>query len=276
MNENQKIKSGDESNNYQARGDITINNGLSYSEVKEVSMSVFKENFLTLGDEIKDLVEARAEKVVDDYLKELRETDPNSLVKTVDPDIRANIYEAQRSYVRRGNDDIEALLIKALVERTVENENEFKNIIMNEAIALFNKLTLQQVQRLTIIFMAFSISFPDSFETYVDFHFRLYRKLFEQDNVLDRRKDLLFLQHLGCISISIGNKNICDIINRKFNRNYDKNMLNNQPEKIKLFFQVFEDRSNGYENSTISPVGSAIAITYLKKCGVSIDYETFL
>ena len=56
FNEKQKIDSGDNAQNYQVANDITINHDMAYTEVKDVAMMVFKNNFVDLGHQVERLV----------------------------------------------------------------------------------------------------------------------------------------------------------------------------------------------------------------------------
>ena len=63
MSSRQSIKSGEGSVNAQGEN-VTIiqNQGLTYADVKDIAMTVFKSNFYDLGETVKSLVQERAEK----------------------------------------------------------------------------------------------------------------------------------------------------------------------------------------------------------------------
>ena len=281
VNERQRIDSGESSTNYQANGDITINHGMSYSDVKEISMDVFRANFLDLGEEVQSLIEERAEKVITDYLQKLERTSPESLVKTVDPDIRANIYEIQRGYARRGNDEIESLLVDILLERTIENERDFKNLVLNESITVASKLTITQIKRLFLIFITSRISFQGvACQDYINIIFNIAIDLFVNDKVELMNQDMQYLVQQGCISMSVMSRDLDQVmlnIGLVDIKNKESLEILKQQEDIKKFYSVFEDRQSGYSNATITPVGIAIVISYIKnKLPIGIEYNTFL
>lgn len=282
VNERQRIDSGESSTNYQANGNITINHGLSYADVKEISMDVFRANFLDLGEEAQSLIEERAEKVITDYLQKLEMTSPESIVKTIDPDIRANIYEVQRGYARRGNDEIENLLVDILLERTIENERDFKNLVLNESIIIASKLTLTQIKRLFLIFVTSRVSFYGmDCQFYINnIIFNIAIDLFVNDSVELMHQDLQYLVQQGCISMSVMSRVLDDVmlnIGLVDIKNKESLEILKQQEDIKKFYSVFEDRQSGYLNATITPVGMAIVISYIKnKLPIKFEYNTFL
>jgi hypothetical protein len=284
-NKRQTLKSGENSENYQAARDITINQGVSYQEVKEISMDIFQKNFYDLGDKVNNIVKERAEKVINDYVKELSKYEEDALKKTIDPDIRSNLYEAQKNYAKRGDDGIEQLLISMLVERTMNNNDDFKNIILNQSLDIVSKLTNTQIDLLTLIFVLFyGISPLERFEELL----RPVEYLLDLNYSSSLKKDLEYLSSDGCTRISIGVRDIKNIlVAKRFIELGDEDEFDSNVKNFPLLLKVIEVWNLDHlalANSSILPIGKAIAITNLnKKISLNelihfqmIEYKSFI
>lgn len=279
-NKDQSIESGDHSNNNQANRDINIteyNSGLSYNEVKEVAMDIFEKNYLSLGRKVEEIVEQRAEQIVTNYLNMIEEKDPDSLLNTIDPDIRANIYEAQVAYARSGKDDAEKLLVELLVERTINNESDLKNIVINESLSVVSKLTTTQLDLLMLEYIASAVYFkqpspPEMFLSVI--------KPFE--NIINVKEnfstEINFLGYLGCLRLSIGSKDFDTMLGRKNIIGFTssetiKDTIKEYP-LIESFKNYYQSPNFQLKNSSLTPVGQAIAITCLNyKFSTKIGYN---
>lgn len=264
MNENQRIRSGNDSENYQSAGDLTVNNthGISYEAAKDIAMTVFENNFLKLGEQVEEIVNERAEKLINDYLEKIRSEKPEALINTTDPDIRAGIYEAQRDYARSGKEEVEKLLVDILVERTIDVSSDFKNTIMNEALSIASKLNKIQIDLLTVSFLGRYVSFnnptnPNTFnELLQPFEYLL------RSNV-DKLSDYTFLSYLGCMDLSIGSVSFETVITSKklvgFSSEGEMSSNLSTYQNIAKMRTFWNSTNRKIQNATTTPVGNAIA-----------------
>ncbi len=147
----QKQESGDNSANYQAE---TINQyGLSYRDAKEIALDVFKDNFTTLSEQAKNTAKERAEELVDSFLNEIKGKNPDLLNSVQEPSMQLAIYSAQKSYAKTGDKDVADLLVDILADRAEQNQRNLKQIVLDESLEVVPKLTNEQLDTLTIIFM---------------------------------------------------------------------------------------------------------------------------
>src|SRR5690625_3839510 len=98
-------KSGDKSTNIQAE-EININQGLSYSEVKEVALDVFKSNFYELSGIAKETARERAETITEEFLQKLNDENPSGFKKADDPDFQHALFTVQKEYARTGDEQL--------------------------------------------------------------------------------------------------------------------------------------------------------------------------
>jgi len=156
----QNAKSNSSGNTTQVGRDLTVYNGLNYSEVKDVAkstaMEVFRDNFYNLEKEMADIVQQRAEMVFERYYEKLEKKIEalnipmeNVLLKTNNIDFRLALYEVQKINVRYNRAEIMDYLTELLVEKSiVENEQleyDFSYIVLNSAIEIIPKLTMKQL-----------------------------------------------------------------------------------------------------------------------------------
>ncbi|MGL4695159.1 LPO_1073/Vpar_1526 family protein [Enterococcus larvae] len=268
MMSKKKIDSGDNSNNYQAEGDITVYQGMSYSEIKELSkdtvMQVFKENFYTLGKDLETQINQRAEDILNEYLNKLGSIDENLVEKTQSVDLRASIYEAQRGYVRNHNGTQKDILTNLLVKKTQEQDDEFYQIVMREAINSVTKLSKDQIDLLALQFIVREMTFsvPVPFEV---FYLTCVNKL-ERYFDIDHRNDLEYMQSVGCLNyLPLHIYRFEEVIKIKglLGLNTDEEInevlkTNDHMKKINDFWE----KSGGL--TSLTPVGRAIAVTRIE------------
>ncbi|MGI8638395.1 MAG: LPO_1073/Vpar_1526 family protein [Pyrinomonadaceae bacterium] len=147
----QQQESGDNSANYQAE---TINQyGLSYRDAKEIALDVFRENFTSLSEQARNIAKERAEELVDSFLNEVKEKNPDLLNTVQEPSMQLALYSAQKSYVKTGDKDVADLLVDILVDRAEQTERNLKQIVLDESLEVVPKLTNEQLDILTIVFV---------------------------------------------------------------------------------------------------------------------------
>lgn len=265
LNDKNEIKSGDKSTNIQGK-DVTVNqnNGMSYSDVRQVAMDVFKSNFYDLGEGIDSLLYQRAEEIINKYLDKLLKDSPESLINTKDPDIRYSIYNVQKNHARLGNEDLADLMVDALVERTKLKEQDLLKLIMNESLEVMPKLTMKQIDTLTIIFILRYVNIKDVIPLN---NLPDVLSLFSKD----MPKDEWFYQHLqyaSCISISIGSVDLEKVLNEKYQEQLPQGVditsyFKNRDPKILNLLDVW--KNSRLESSSLTSVGIAIALSNFRQ-----------
>lgn len=147
---NQKQQSGNNSVNIQAH---EIKFGLTYKDVKDIVMDVFESNFQRLSQEAAQTAMVRAEELVDSFLSKLEIEAPDAIAETKNPDMQYALYTAQKEYARTGDRDLCDMLVNLLVERTKLSQRDLIQIVINESLNVAPKLTLDQLDVLSIVFL---------------------------------------------------------------------------------------------------------------------------
>jgi hypothetical protein len=148
---NQKQTSGDNSQNIQVAGNLVF--GITEQRAREIAVEIYQDNFIKLSKEAHDTAIARVNELVDDFLVKLHERSPSGLDSLKDPGMQAALYTAQKEYAKTGDKNLEETLVEMLVDRAANTERDFKQIVLDESISTVSKLTPEQLDILTLIFI---------------------------------------------------------------------------------------------------------------------------
>lgn len=154
LNKDQAQLVGDGATAVQAAGNVTITQvGLSYSEVRDVALDVFRSNFYQLAAPAMETARARAEEITENFLKKLQTDHPEGFSKGQDPDFQHALFTVQKEYARNGDQELGDLLVDLLVDRSKQDQRDILQIVLNESLNTAPKLTDSQLAILAIIFL---------------------------------------------------------------------------------------------------------------------------
>ena len=128
LSRDQKQDATEGSTAIQAGGNVTITKtGLTYAEVRDVALDVFRSNFYELAGVAKEIAKVRAEEITEAFLLKLQNEYPAGLDKSHDPDFQYALFTVQKEYARNGDKDLGTyLLICWSTEANKSNETFFK------------------------------------------------------------------------------------------------------------------------------------------------------
>ena len=154
LDKDQSQTAEDGSTAIQAARDVNITNvGLSYSEVHQIALDVFRSNFYQLAGLAQDIARQRAEEITESFLKKLQTENPEGMKKSEDPDFQHALFTVQREFARNGDRDLGELLVDLLVDRSKQGNRDILQIVLNESLSTAPKLTDEQLAILAIIFL---------------------------------------------------------------------------------------------------------------------------
>jgi hypothetical protein len=154
LNKDQAQIVGDGATAVQAAGNVSITQvGLSYSDVRDVALDVFRSNFYQLAGPAMETARARAEEITESFLKKLQDNNPEGFSKGQDPDFQYALLTVQKEYARNGDKELGDLLVDLLVDRSKQNQRDILQIVLNESLNTAPKLTDSQLAVLTIVFL---------------------------------------------------------------------------------------------------------------------------
>lgn len=193
----------------QAGGNVTITKaGLTYAEVRDVALDVFRANFYELAGVAKDTAKARAEEITEEFLSKLQKEHPGGFEKSNDPDFQYALFTVQKEYARNGDKELGDLLVDLLVDRSKQPQRDILQIVLNESLNTAPKLTERQLAVLAVIFLFkytqnFGVGNHQLLGQYLDKHVAPF--------VPKLVKNMASYQHLefsGCGSIGLGQKKL--------------------------------------------------------------------
>lgn len=147
--------SGHNSNNYQSSNmQIINNNGLSYSDVKDIALTIFEQNFYRLSENAAIEARRRAEELVQKFIDTMYNYKKNLDINIFEsPGFQHSLVSAQIEYAKSGEEQILDILINVIVERADSTKHTIKNILLDEAIKTIPKLTQSHLNLLSSIFV---------------------------------------------------------------------------------------------------------------------------
>lgn len=232
---NTNQEGGENSTNYQGQS-ITINQGITYQDAKNIAVDVFQANFIELSAKAAETARTRAEELVDNFLAELKERNPESLYSIEEPAMQYAIYTAQKEYARTGDKDLSDMLVDILVERSSLQERNLEQIVLDESLAVVPKLTSSQLDTLTIIFYLkysrdLGVNSFSSLGRYLKKDIVPFTSLLSKENSLYQH-----LEFAGCGSVSLGSLEIEELLSKTYSRIFCNGFTKEQFEEIGIDF----------------------------------------
>ncbi|MFE9878632.1 LPO_1073/Vpar_1526 family protein [Streptomyces sp. NPDC005784] len=158
----QKQSTGDNGTNINVGRDANF--GLNYRDVKEVArdtaMEVFRENFTTLSRDALLVAVARAEELTENFLKELRDNQPEGFKNLEDPGVQSAIFDAQAAYAKTGDAKLGDILVGILVDRSTAAVRDVTQLSLESALRTVQSLSGAQISLLTCNFIVKHVAFP--------------------------------------------------------------------------------------------------------------------
>ncbi|MGG0052085.1 LPO_1073/Vpar_1526 family protein [Bacillus atrophaeus] len=151
LNKNMRQQGGNHSTNVQGET-VHFHNGITLADAKEIANDVFEKNMYKLTSIAETTAKERADFLVSKMLSKIdQEAEKEKLIgKFSDPDIQYILYTSQKSFARNGDQDLGEVLSNLFIERLKSGEDDFKKLIMNEAIEIVPRLTNKQIEVLTL------------------------------------------------------------------------------------------------------------------------------
>jgi len=199
-------------------GQITIHQGLSYSEAKDLIVSVVDQKLIEFKDEAVATFDKRTDefkKLLSEKIKDLPEQD---MGKLREPDTQIALLEAAKISGRKPNEELRNLLANLVVSRIKNDKTgkeELKNIVYNEAISTVSKITIDQLKIITLCYLARYTSYGgivswDTFKNYLNTHIKPFIH-FKNTNA-----EFQHIEYAGCGSIGISSRDLINIHKQQY------------------------------------------------------------
>lgn len=232
----------------------TVHQGLTYSDAKDLIVSVIDQKLIKFKDEAEVIFNKRTDEfkaLLSEKIKDLPEQD---MGKLREPDTQIALLEAAKISGRKQNEELRELLANLVVSRIKNDKTgkeELKNIVYNEAISTVNKLTSDQLKIITLCYLARYTSYGgivswDTFKNYLDTYIKPFI------NFKNTNAEFQHIEYTGCGSLGIGSWNIVDIYRQQYSFLFldpiEKAKINSiqLPEKIRSEFLHLDTTEDKY------------------------------
>lgn len=285
-----EIKAGDSSTNIQGEKVIVHqHNGLGYTEVKQVALDVFKNNFYELSESANKVAVERAEQLVDRFLSKIEKESPDKMEKIQNPDIQYSVINAQMTYARKGEPLTLELLSELLKKRFQIEEGSLKGIVLNETISVISKLTINQIKLITALFLVKNCQLANAR------HLIVTLSKFLTDDLINFLKDKSYFEHFIFAGVAANDVSTLSSQNLEFfiRRNYSDELVEKvegntldvlDPPVRKQYITdpLSESTFDKWNSSIISQysltsVGIAVSVAYYNAVtGTNIDLDIWI
>jgi hypothetical protein len=226
----QSQKGGENSTNIQT-GELTIIQGMTYPEVRQVALDVFKSNFYELAGEARNIASERAEQVTEEFLSKLQIENPDGFAKAQDPDFQYALYTVQKEYARTGDEDLGGLLVDLLVDRSKQDQRDILQTVLNESLSVAPKLTQDQLACLAVTFLfKYTQNHGIGNHAQLGEYFDRMIKPFSE-NLSKKQASYQHLEFSGCGSISMGSSKLEKILGTTYQGLFLKGFDESEIEK---------------------------------------------
>ena len=200
---NLKQEGGEQSTNFQGQT-VKVYHGITYTDAKEIALDVFKTNFIHLKNEAAQIAAERAEEITENILSKLTEKNPERLQEFQQPAMQDALFTAQKEFAKSGDKELGDLLIDIIVDRAGVTKRNMLQIILDESLLIAPKLTVEQLDTLTINFLLIRTR-RLSVRNFEDFKNYLTKYIFPfTDNLTSEHEHYNYLEYLRCGHIRVG------------------------------------------------------------------------
>lgn len=195
-------QASDSGTNVVALSGGVVNIGVTLEQVHDVALNIYKANMMDFIGVARSIAEERAMRVTDDFLQKLQQEHPEALAAFLRPDMQFVLLEAQRGAARTESTHLPGVLVDLLVDRA-KSQDEFASIVLTEAIATAPKLTVDQLDALSIVFIVkytrnFRVLNAKSFEEYLGEYFLPFL-----DDASRTMARFQHMEYVGCGTINV-------------------------------------------------------------------------
>lgn len=273
-------KSGDNSTNIQAEN-VQINNGISYTDVKEIVMDisndVFKSNFIKLRDLAAETASARATFITEEFLKKMSSENPAFINKFKDPGFQDTFFNAQKEYAKSGKKELGDILTNLLVDKAKQKNEQLIDIVLSESISIAPKLTEEQLNILSVLFLMKNVKLGAQFLPGLIHFFDKYLKPFA-NSISAKYSCYSHLNYAGCIRISIGETNFFNAIFQQYSGLFSKGFTSEELISRNILFQEIPLLIHCFTDNTklqLLDIKEDYFLNLYKEIGLTVDITDF-
>lgn len=271
----QNQTAGDNATNIQAGGAVTIHQGVSYADARQIAIDVFKGNFLQLAGEAADVARRRAEEVTEDFLSKLQSQNADGLTQSKDPDFQHALFTVQKEFARCGDKELGDLLVDLLVDRTKQPSRSILQIVLNESLSVAPKLTPDQLAALSVVFY-----FSYTVNKGIGNHDLLFEALDKYvgpfvGGLENKRSCYQHLEYSGCGAIGMGTVTLTEVFRKQypglFSKGFDEAQFQSKTLSIPLTHPLFRRCLNDSDKWQVNAMDESTIRFEAERHGISSE-----
>ncbi|MFZ6641796.1 LPO_1073/Vpar_1526 family protein [Undibacterium sp. TC4M20W] len=190
--------------------------GLTYKDVRDIALDIYRENFSQLSGQAKEIAEIRVEEITERVINKFSTEYPLGLQKANDPSFQIALGAVQKAYVRSGDRDLGDLLIDLLVDQCKEAPRSIREIVLNESLNVAPKLTDTQLALLAVMFLCKHVTPKnvinfDTFGDYLDIHIKPFISKMSKNTT-----NFQHLQFAGCGAMGVAGSRLAGTLGIAF------------------------------------------------------------
>lgn len=130
-------------------------NGITEEKCREICLSVYKDNIMSLQDDAKDIAYQRAEQLTDKFVEKLSKQDEEIRKKIEDqlkePAMQEAIFKSQKCFAMSNDDDHLKILTDMLIDRGNISQRTNKQMLIDDAIDIMPRLNQKHLDILAFL-----------------------------------------------------------------------------------------------------------------------------
>lgn len=185
-------------------------NGITEEKCREICLSVYKDNIMSLQDEAKDIAYQRAEQLTDKFVEKLSKQNDEIRKKIEEqlkePAMQEAIFKSQKCYALSNDEDHLTILTNMLIDRGHISQRTNKQMLIDDAIDIMPRLNQKHLDILAFYFYL-EIYFMYGRVKHVDEYVNTLISIFNK--ILPLKKNdghLQYLEQKKCLSLSFFSK----------------------------------------------------------------------
>jgi hypothetical protein len=194
----------------QSARDTIINNGISSENMREI-ISILADQLPAFAQMAATVAENRCKEFEEKIIKRFEADAGANRESFKDPDFQYLLQDAQRSYVRSGDDQISEQLADLIVERSKLDGRSRKGMAIRKAIETTPQLTAEEISVLSTVFAIKYVKFGiDNDRSALGMVLKHIYDAFVV-NISEPDGSINYLESIGCGSVSVMTSDIVNI-----------------------------------------------------------------
>lgn len=202
MIDTQKQEAAPGSTAYQAKGDLTVNQGATPEQIGEIIGAITKQ-LSHFAAEARAIAEERCNEFRQEILSEMAKPEFAEHSEAFrDPDFQFVLSSSLNEFARKGDDDLKLELVRLLMERATKTAKDRLGLVLNEAIQVTPKLTNQDKSVLVILFVIKNVFITSQ---YIEPVYHRYQQLLSAyvSNLPSDNGCFEYLSSIGCLNVEL-------------------------------------------------------------------------